>query len=354
VATNVICHYIEARTFIGSAFTQNIESDIININQPSVPQWTPYTAPTTPGSAGIGPVNLWLSNDRPDITTITIGGSATSGDIVSVTFTGGYTGSPQTISHTSVLRDTPTTIAAGLVAAIKANATLVAGNFNPVSVGPTVAITGVGTVPHTVPSSRVSGASTETVALGFGGNASLAIGIVNNSSLFSTQAGAYKTGILFDRYSITGTDGSDYATCCGEAIALARMQSIDFHNAGTAAGAPVSRIYSAANSAVTTGMNLRFDGNSAVFEYGDSSWQLAVGPIAGATEYLQINGGKDSRKAGIEIVSHNPNASWNISTKGTGTLDIFASAVVITTLPTSCSGQSKGTLWNNGGTVHVC
>jgi hypothetical protein len=354
VATNVICHYIEARTFVGAAFTQNIESNVINVNQTSVPQWTPYTAPTTPASSGTGPINLWLSNDRPDITTITIGGSATSGDIVSVTFAGGYTGSPQTISHTSGSRDTPTTIAAALVAAIEANATLVAGNFRPMSVGPTIVITGIGTVPHTVPSSSVSGAGTEAVTFGFGGNASAAIGIVNNSSLFSTQAGAYNTGILFDRYSITGTDGSDSATCCGEAIALARMQSIDFHNAGTAAGAPASRIYSAANSTVTTGMNLRFDGNSAVFEYGDGAWQLAVAPIAGATDYFQINGGKYSKAAGIEVVSRNPNASLNISTKGTGMLGIFASAVIITTLPTSCAGKPTGTLWNSSGTVHVC
>ena len=354
VATNVICHYIEARTFVGSAFTQSIESDIININQPNVPQWTPYIAPTTSASSGAGPINLWLSNGRPDITTITIAGSVTPGDIVSITFTGGYRGAPQTITHTSVPGDTPTAIAAGLVAAIKANKTLVAGNFNPVSVGPTVAITGIGMAAHAVPTSRVSGAGTEVVAFGFGGNASAAIGIVNNSGLLSTAAGAYKTGILFDRYSITGTDGSDFAICCGEAIALARMQSIDFHNAGTAAGTPVSRIYSASRSAITRGMNLRFDGSSAVMEYGDNTWQFAVTPLAGATDYLQIHGGNTSNAAGIEVVSSQANASWNISVKGAGVLGIFASAVVITSLPNSCSGQSRGTLWNNRGAVHVC
>jgi hypothetical protein len=352
VATNVICHYVEARTFVGSAFTQGIESDIININQSSVPQWTPYTAPTTPGSAGIGPINLWLSNDRPDITTITIGGSVSPGDTVTITFTGGYSGSPQTITHTSAPGDTPAAIAAALVDAIKANATLMAGNFNPVSVGPIVVITGIGT--HTVPSSSVSGAGTEAVAFGFGGNATVALGIVNNSGLFSTAAGSYKTGILFDRYSITGTDGSDTAACCGEAIALARMQAINFHNARTVPGAPASRIYSAASSAVATGMNLRFDGGSAIFEYGDSTWQFAASPVTGATDYLQIKGGKADAVAGIGVVSSNPNASWNISTKGTGVLGIFASRVVITSLPTSCFGQSTGTLWNNRGAVHVC
>jgi hypothetical protein len=354
VSTNVICHYIEARTFVGSAFTQSIESDIININQTNVPQWSPYMAPTTSASSGTGPINLWLSNGRPDITTITIGGSVTPGDVISITFSGGYKGSPQTLTYRTVSGDTPTTIAAGLVAAIKANTTLVAGNFNPVSVGPTVAITGIGMAPHTVPSSGVSGAATEIVAFGFGGNASAAIGIVNNSGLLSTAAGAYKTGILFDRYSITGTDGSDSSTCCGEAIALARMQSIDFHNTRTAAGAPVSRIYSAVGSAVTTGMNLRFDGSSAVMEYGDNTWQFAVTPLAGATDYLQIHCRNTSNSAGIGVVSPQANASWNISVKGAGTLGIFASAVVITSLPNSCSGQSVGTLWNSGGVVHVC
>jgi hypothetical protein len=101
-------------------------------------------------------------------------------------------------------------------------------------------------------------------------------------------------------------------------------------------------------------MNLRFDGNSAVFEYGDSTWQFAVAPIPGATDHLQINGGKDSRMAGIEVVSHNRNASWNISTKETGILGIFASAVIITRSPTSYIGPARGTLWNSSGTVHVC
>jgi hypothetical protein len=354
VSTNVICHYIEARAFVGSAFTQSLESGIINVNQTNVPQWSPYMAPTTSASSGTGPINLWLSNGRPDITTITIGGSVTPGDVISITFSGGYKGSPQTLTYRTVSGDTPTTIANGLVAAIKANPTLVAGNFNPMSVGPTIAITGIGMAPHTVPSSRVSGAATEIVAFGFGGNASAAIGIVNNSGLLSTAAGAYKTGILFDRYSITGTDGSDSATCCGEAIALARMQSIDFYNAGTVAGAPVSRIYSAASSAVTTGMNLRFDGNSAIMEYGDNTWQFAVSPVAGATDYLRIYGGKAGNAAGIEVVSPDPDASWIISAKGAGVLGIVASAVVISSLPNSCSGQTRGTLWNNGGVVHVC
>ena len=163
VSTNVICHYIEARTFVGSAFTQGIESDIININQTNVPQWSPYMAPTTSASSGTGPINLWLSNGRPDITTITIGGSVTPGDVISITFSGGYKGSPQTLTYRTVSGDTPTAIAAGLVAAIKANTTLVAGNFNPVSVGPTIAITGIGMAPHTVPSSSVSGAATERI-----------------------------------------------------------------------------------------------------------------------------------------------------------------------------------------------
>src|SRR5262249_28585024 len=90
---------------------------------------------------------------------------------------------------------------------------------------------------------------TEIVSFGRPGNASVAIGILNNNTLpYDPNSGSYKSGIVFDRYTLTGSDGSDNATCCAEAIGLARQQSIDFFTAGDRPGVPQARIYSEATS----------------------------------------------------------------------------------------------------------
>jgi hypothetical protein len=55
---------------------------------------------------------------------INVAGSATTGDIIHVTFTGQFTGSPHTVSYTVPASSTPASIATGLAAAFLADATI--------------------------------------------------------------------------------------------------------------------------------------------------------------------------------------------------------------------------------------
>lgn len=127
---------------------------------------------------GAGPIaggNGGLTN------TVTIGGSATNGDIVSLTFTGtSIVGSPITVSHTSA-SDSPTTIATALAAAINASAVLAVASAT--SSGPVITFFSpevIAAVDMAI-TSNVTGAATETV-------------IIYNSP-WLTQAPARATGI---------------------------------------------------------------------------------------------------------------------------------------------------------------
>jgi hypothetical protein len=56
---------------------------------------------------------------------------------------------------------------------------------------------------------------------------------------------------------------------------------------------------------------------------------------------------------GFYARSSNPNTSNNILTNASSCRS-YLYQPAITNMPTSCSGQPTGTLWNSSGTVHVC
>lgn len=247
-STNMTTLYGETWSWANTGYTLGHESDLININNPRSAQISPYAITGNGRDQLIA--NHWLSNGRSDILTVSIGGRVTAGDVVSLTFTGGFKQSPQRIAYTARRGDTTAAIAAGLVAAIRANTALLSSNhFYANNVGAVLAILGFN-IQATAYSSRVSGAATETVAFGRPGNASVAIGVLNNNTLpYDPNSGSYKSGIVFDRYALVGSDGSDRAMCCAEAIAVARDQSIDFYTSGDSPGLPQARIYSEATAA---------------------------------------------------------------------------------------------------------
>jgi hypothetical protein len=256
-STNMTTLYSETWSWANTGHTLGHESDLININNPNPARISPYSIVGNGHDQLLA--NHWLSSGRSDILSVSIGGTVTAGDIVSLSFAGGYGGSLQTVSYTVRSGDTTTTIAEGLVTAIRANATLLNSNhFYAKNVGAVIAILGFD-IPGTKFSAKISGAVTETVSFGRPGNASVAIGILNNNTLpYDEHAGAFKSGIVFDRYTLEGSDGSDAAKCCAEAIALAREQSISFYNSGDRPGHPQARIYSEATSASGFAQSLAF------------------------------------------------------------------------------------------------
>jgi len=77
---------------------------------------------TVPAAAEPVAISTWVNTASP---TATITGTVAAGDILNLIFTGtGIPGSPVTVSYTAVTGDTTTTVAAGLAAAINANAAL--------------------------------------------------------------------------------------------------------------------------------------------------------------------------------------------------------------------------------------
>lgn len=85
---------------------------------------------------------LWNQKDIQGQETLTISGTCIVGDIVGVTLTSsGLAGSPITISYTAGASPTPTTIAAGLAAAVMANATITAAGVLASSVAGVVQLT---------------------------------------------------------------------------------------------------------------------------------------------------------------------------------------------------------------------
>lgn len=168
------------------------------------------------------------------------------------------------------------------------------------------------------------------------GDCSVAYGILNNAAspavTGSNRAtgGAFLDGIVFSNDAIRGTTGADADAFPVNAIGLARMQGISFYNSGdTSANAPANRIYGATTSAVPSGVNVRFDNVGFVVENAsDKTWQMAIRPVASATDYLLINGGTSSMPVGIGIASARSSAGINLVANTTGNIGIFSGATL--------------------------
>ena len=284
--------YNETRAYEASSHTLAEESDIINAAIPNsrVKTISPYQM--VPGTPVL--VNKWLSNGRPDHLALAVNGAPKPGDRLSISFSGGIL-SPQTISSLVTKEDTLPSIATRLTSEINENQTLAASGMHAAAVGQFISISNAPPPSVMTTTAKVSAGGTEVVLPGYGGNASAAIGIINNSTRqFGSATGASFSGIVFDCLSLAGADCSDGGGF-GEALALGRKQSIDFYHPGSAVGSPVARIYSNVKSGTAASMNFRFNDRDAEFEYGgDGTVQASVISRAGATDYVSI---REARKA---------------------------------------------------------
>lgn len=83
---------------------------------------------TVPAAVEPATIAAWVNTTAP---TITIGGTVAAGNVMTLTFTGNMiTGSPVSVTYTCVAGDTDTTVAAGLAAAINADAALDSAGFS--------------------------------------------------------------------------------------------------------------------------------------------------------------------------------------------------------------------------------
>jgi hypothetical protein len=288
--------YNETRAYYGPTPTLAEESDIINAAVPNalVAQLTPYNF--FPSAKTII-ANKWLSNGRPDLLQLAVspGNNLVSGDVISFTFIGGYTGSPQTISTTVGSKDTVFAIITRLAAAFNANSTLRTAGMSagtvpqsaaisatiPLSSGQFVSIANAPLPSAMTTTSSVVGSGTEITAVGSGANASIAVGGLNNGNGVA-GVGGYYTGLAFQCNGLVGADCTDTGGF-GEFAALSRKQSIDFYTSGNTPGNPSSRIFSSQISTITAGLSQDFrDGNRLDFEVGGTpqfSFQTTSGGI---------------------------------------------------------------------------
>jgi len=133
----------------------------------------------------------------------TIGGTATNGDQVKMTFTStALAGSPITISSTVSGGQTTAQIASGLATAINANATLTSAGIVATASGSFIGIAQPDTLePQATLSTSVTGAATETMTYGVSGNTfAFVIGVsaseINDITLLNTDVFGFDWVIL--------------------------------------------------------------------------------------------------------------------------------------------------------------
>jgi len=151
------------------------------------------------GGTELGLIQRWYGvNNYDDISgnvsrqTVTVGGVLNIGGILSVTFTATpITGSPVTVSYTQVALDTTTTAAAGLVAAINANAALVGAGVSATNVANVVTIAYPTTLTIVFGQSSTSGF---TLALAAIANTTNALNVLPGSEMIFSLVGVGNPG----------------------------------------------------------------------------------------------------------------------------------------------------------------
>lgn len=232
---------------------------------------------------------------------VTLGGSATNGDTVTLTFTGSFPGSPQSQAITITPAETTTQMATAMAAAINANPAIFNNAFVASSVlsqanqltflWPGSATTGF----SIVITSNVTGSATETVAVTAGatGNDNVAIG-------FSALNGQYTLTTAFSNVGI----GSN---------ALANITS----------GSANIAIGVGSGGAMSTGLNNVLAGTASGAALTTSQGTVAIGHLALQTmtantgTALGFSAGKNATGAAGTFVGNN--AGLNIAAGGNNT-----------------------------------
>ncbi len=142
--------------------------------------------------------------------TVTIGGTITNADTVSLTFTNaGVAGLPVTVTHTVVGTDTVDTIASALAGLINANATLIAGFITATVASAIITVSEPQAIGNsTVITDAVTGTATETVTLGNGGHLAGGVGAVGNTVALTITNSLLTGSPITKTYTVVAGDNA--------------------------------------------------------------------------------------------------------------------------------------------------
>jgi hypothetical protein len=223
---------------------------------------------------------------------IQLGGTPTTGDVCSLTFTGSFSGSPQTVSYTVQVSDTLANIATGLYTAIQANSTVYAlignGSGSGVNDNSNIVLNwfayACGAITLTF---AATGASTETALIGNG-----SVGVNNVALGASAMYAAYHTtgayNIAVGKNSLywltSGSNNTAIGQGAGNAITTGSFNTLIGNNAGL--------LITAASGALAIGQ-------SALSSSTGPGYSVAVGHQALQNNALTTNPGLNQANVAI-------------------------------------------------------
>jgi RHS repeat-associated protein len=181
----------------------SIASQVISITAVPLPQ-TSYAASSSVGATE----TVSLGTNQNGNAAITIGGTKTTGDILTITVSNlNLSGGQTQISYTVLAGDTLTTIASGIASAISSSVSLQGIGVSATSSGTTINTTMTGTTYTT----STSGGATETLALGPNaqGNSSVAVGgsvTTGNTLTLTVHSPTLPSGQKAVTYTVLSTD----------------------------------------------------------------------------------------------------------------------------------------------------
>jgi hypothetical protein len=184
-----------------------------------------------------------------------------------------------------------------------------------------------------------------------GGDASVAIGIINNAGTRTSTQGRYKVGILFDQNAILGADGTNVASGsnAGNAIALGVGHNIGWWNA-SATTTPFTTIGS--SDTTTLGGGLNFANGGTIFNQSDGTRGFAVFKTAGASNYLSATPSATGTPPTISASTTGSDTVIDIRLSPAGSAGAVTPFVDNTT-SLGKSGTRWSAVWSANGTIQT-
>jgi len=160
------------------------------------------------------------------------------------------------------------------------------------------------------------GESTEPVAGGSPGAASVAIGIIRNDSQ-AVKTASFEKGIVFHNDAIFGTDG---ATGVGVAIAFATGHAMQWYNNSNQLCAEIS---ASGRTFASTSWRMDFSDSGVLFQdRGTGLYSLAVTKPAAIANGLNVAGAATGDPVIVSAQGSDANIDLALAAKGTGVLDV--------------------------------
>lgn len=184
-----------------------------------------------------------------------------------------------------------------------------------------------------------------------GGDASVAIGIVNNAGIRTGTQGRCKIGVLFDQKSILGADGTNYANYnnLGQAIALGVGHSIGWWNAQSTT-VPFCTITSTDVDNKGTGIDFSFFGPR--FKHSDGGLLFSVAKVSNSSNYIEITPAVSGSTPVISAYSSAGDVNVDLTLSPTGASGAVAPFVDNTT-SLGKSTKRWASVWAANGTIQT-